>query len=359
MAHGWVRSEFGPTAVPAYLVGAGALAAVTYGYVAVSGIRLAEGRIVVDGFVELLMLGIPAVGLLYAGYWLHDAGFDPDHVWRIGGFAVAGSLLGASITAVALVGIPTPTLDTAATFALFVSTATEGGLIGVLVGTFATTTAMLRHEEDAVGEYERLHALLRHNIRNRLTVLNGQVTRLAEGTGGYDADAMAAVEAQVQAIDDLLAATKLATDAVGARLEPSPVDLVDVVASQVRLLESGRDVEVTAELPDRAPVRAGHLLGPVIENLLDNAVEHNDAPTPEVTVRVTTGAGQVRLEVADNGPGIPPAQREAVFEAGTGDGTGMGLYLARTIVERYGGTIELGANDPRGTVVTVTLAAAD
>lgn len=350
----------GPSVTPAFLVGAGSVAAATYGYVALSGTRLVDARVVVDGFVELVMLGVPAVGLLYAGYWVHDAGFDPNDVWRIGGFAVAGAVLGALGTVVALVAVPVPPLDAPATFALLVSTATEGSLLGVLVGTFAVTTGLHRRERANADEFEMLHALLRHNVRNRLTVLHGAVTRLAEGIDGDDPDRMAAIETQIAAIDGVLADTKTATEAIGSRAAPTPVDLVDVVTAQLGILESSHDeVTVTTDLPERATVRAGDLLAPVVENVLANAVEHNDAPTPEVAVSVTPGNGEVRLEVADNGPGIPVGRRGPAFEAGTGEGTGMGLYLARTIIERYGGTIELGDNVPRGTVVTITLPPAD
>lgn len=357
MAQAWSRSRLVPSATAAYLVGAGTVATATYGFLLRSETRLVEGRVVVDGFVEFLMLGLPAVGLLYAGYWMHDAGFAPNEVRRIGGFAVGGSALGGLVTGVALAAVPIPSLDAPATFALFVSTATEGGLLGVLVGTFAATRELLGRERAAAEEYEMLHGLLRHNVRNRLTVLSGHATRLAEGAG---ADGMAAIETQVEAIDDLLGATKLATEAIGGRAEPSPVDLVAVVERQCRLLESSHDaVAVTTDLPERAVVTGGDLLAPVVENLLENAVVHNDTPVPEVSVRVAVTDDTVRLAVADDGPGVPPDRRRAAFEAGTGDGTGMGLYLARTVIERYGGSVELGANEPRGTVVTVTLPRAD
>lgn len=74
---------------------------------------------------------------------------------------------------------------------------------------------------------------------------------------------------------------------------------------------------------------------------------------------VSVDGDHVRLAVADDGPGIPAGRHDELLDAGVGEGTGMGLYLVKTIVERAGGEIEIGDNEPRGTVVTVTLPRAD
>ncbi|MFB6192504.1 MAG: ATP-binding protein, partial [Haloarculaceae archaeon] len=105
-----------------------------------------------EGVIELLMLGIPALGLLYAGYWLRSAAFTPVQVWRIGQYALAGALLavcGATVVTAAVPGWPT---RTSSLLFLLASTGTEGALIGVLVRTFAAT--------DLLGEeLKRLRAM--------------------------------------------------------------------------------------------------------------------------------------------------------------------------------------------------------
>ncbi|MFB6354750.1 MAG: sensor histidine kinase, partial [Halobacteriales archaeon] len=291
-----------------------------------------------------------------AGVWLRTTAVDTDHVWRIGGYAAGGAVLAVAATALALLGPPAPSLGVASAFVLFVSTGTEGSLLGVLVGTFAVTTRQLRREREAAGEYETLLALLRHNLRNRLTVLGGHLTFVAEATGPEAADSVAAIESQLEAVETLLEDARVAAEAIGGSDTAEPVDLVAVVREQVGLLEESHDgVSVTVDLPGRARVRADDLLAPAVENVLSNAVEHHDRPDPEVSVDVEPVDGAVRLSIADDGPGVPAERRADVFEPGTGDGTGMGLFLAKTVVERYGGSIDLGGNDPRGTVVTITL----
>jgi len=76
------------------------------------------------------------------------------------------------------------------------------------------------------------------------------------------------------------------------------------------------DAELTIDVPDDVEVDADDLLGPVLENLLSNAVDHNDADTPQVQLETAVKDDIVLLFVRDDGPGIPAAEREACFEAG-------------------------------------------
>jgi two-component system sensor histidine kinase KdpD len=84
----------------------------------------------------------------------------------------------------------------------------------------------------------------------------------------------------------------------------------------------------------------------VLVNLMDNALKFSPAATP-IDVRLVTAEGGARIEVADQGPGVPEADRARLFERfyqahveGFRGGMGIGLYLAREIAERHGGRIE-------------------
>jgi signal transduction histidine kinase len=115
-------------------------------------------------------------------------------------------------------------------------------------------------------------------------------------------------------------------------------------------------------VPD-VDVLANEMLGSVFRNLLNNAVQHNDAETPVVEVDCDVRAEDVIVRVADNGPGIPDEQKERIFEKdrkGIGSsGTGMGLYLVRTLVEGYGGDVRVEDGEPSGSVFVVRLPRAD
>jgi two-component system sensor histidine kinase TctE len=104
------------------------------------------------------------------------------------------------------------------------------------------------------------------------------------------------------------------------------------------------------------------LMREALVNLIDNAIQYAGRGA-SVTVRVRTLAGQVLMEVEDNGPGLPEAEREHVFERfvrATQDGTGCGLGLAivREIVERHAGTVTLHSVVPQGVLARVSLPAA-
>jgi signal transduction histidine kinase len=104
----------------------------------------------------------------------------------------------------------------------------------------------------------------------------------------------------------------------------------------------------------------------VIFNLLDNAIRHTP-PGGSVTLSVRGGGQAVEVEVLDDGPGIPPADRAHAFEpffrgaedaARSGRGTGLGLAIARAIVHAHGGEMWLGAPAP-GARVCFSLPALD
>ena len=147
-----------------------------------------------------------------------------------------------------------------------------------------------------------------------------------------------------------------------ARLEPGlataprkPVDLADlareVVAAHAMRADAKR-VDLGAEAQGTAfVIGEREELRSLVENLVDNALRYAPPDTP-VTVSVRTEGDACRLTVVDAGPGIPPEEREKVFERFhrvPGDpttGTGLGLAIARAIVERHRGRITLAEAQP-------------
>jgi two-component system phosphate regulon sensor histidine kinase PhoR len=103
----------------------------------------------------------------------------------------------------------------------------------------------------------------------------------------------------------------------------------------------------------------------VVQNLVENAIKYSPDGGDVVVACASDGDGTVRIDVADEGIGIPPDQRDAIFEKfsrldpqmGRGiGGTGLGLYICRELVRQMGGTIIVGDNPRgRGSVFTVRL----
>lgn len=159
-----------------------------------------------------------------------------------------------------------------------------------------------------------------------------------------------------------------------ARTEPESVtgqhhtllDLVrlarEVTAELVpRALQRQVDLGYDEQEPER-PIEIrgiGLLLREALVNLIDNALRYA-GPGATVTVQVRVRDGLAELRVADNGPGIPPALRDKVFErffraTHEGNGCGLGLSIVKEIVERHGGRVSLSAVEPHGVQVHVRL----
>ncbi len=153
-----------------------------------------------------------------------------------------------------------------------------------------------------------------------------------------------------------------------AALAPTQFDLQrftqELVAQLVpRALRYEVDLGYDADQSGAIPVYANApLLREALTNLIDNAIRYAGSGA-EVTMRVSQDQGQAVIVVEDNGPGIPAAERERVFErfvraTHSGDGCGLGLSIVKEIVERHNGSVVLGDSVPRGLQVTIRLPSA-
>ena len=155
-------------------------------------------------------------------------------------------------------------------------------------------------------------------------------------------------------------------DAGGYRLTVGPLYVDEIVAECVRavsVLATTQDVQVVTAIQPDVSVRADDgLLGRLVTNLLDNAVQYTPSGG-SVTVEVKTDAAFVIITVSDTGPGIAPADRERVFERfvrldparSATSGAGLGLPIARWIAEQHGGTLTVGENAAGGCLFVVRL----
>ncbi|TML52951.1 MAG: GAF domain-containing sensor histidine kinase [Actinobacteria bacterium] len=149
-----------------------------------------------------------------------------------------------------------------------------------------------------------------------------------------------------QMTEDVLLAGRL--DHGDLRLEREPVDLAELVRTAVETMREQLPESVTLRIvPDGAVKAVGDpdRIEQVLLNLIDNAVKYSPRGG-EVTIATLPAEGRARVEVADEGLGIPPAEHGSVFEkfyrsrsVQVPTGTGLGLYICRELVRRMGGTI--------------------
>ncbi|MFB6138460.1 MAG: sensor histidine kinase [Halobacteriaceae archaeon] len=239
----------------------------------------------------------------------------------------------------------------------------EGEESPVMVGVTTDVTEQKERERSL----EVLNQVLRHDVRNHMNVMLGWLESAAAAAEG---DALAAIERARASGEQVVELTDVAGDLVevitcGAEMDLEPTRVGEVVETEVETLRrSHPEVDVSLRQPDEAvTVEANALLSSAVRNLLNNAVQHNDSDDPRVAVTVDADPETVRVRVADNGPGIPDAQKETLFTEGAAGmesaGTGMGLFLAREIAEAFGGDIDVADNEPRGTTFTIALPRAE
>jgi signal transduction histidine kinase len=166
-------------------------------------------------------------------------------------------------------------------------------------------------------------------------------------------------------VEDLLLVAQIEADRLELRTQP--VDLAELAAAAVEDVSAAaaeKRVSVTLDTDGPVPLEGDPArLGQVLDNLLSNAIKYT--PTGgAVVLSARDGDGQRRFEVSDNGIGIPQEELGQLFSrfyrASTATrreipGTGLGLVIARAIVEGHGGTISLESLEGAGTRVTVTL----
>jgi len=314
----------------------------------------------VGPLLALALDGVPALGLVYAGWWLRRADLDADHRWAVAVWSFGGVTLFTSVVGLTMsvrlfegrsVSEPTFTLLVAAVF---------GGLAGVLAGYYRVrAVADAARAEQASDTLAFVNSLIRHDLRNDMQVIRGYAAEIEDRDpeSAEAADHAAIVRRKADEAFERIEATGSLARTVAGDGEFEPVDLASAVADVAADLDRTTEATVRTDLPDRAPVTANAGLRSVVDNLAENAVEHNDADEPRVWLTVERDGAHTRLTVRDNGPGIPADERPSAYRAGERT-EGGGLRIATTLVDRYGGDLRVADRDADGSTVVVDLPSA-
>lgn len=225
--------------------------------------------------------------------------------------------------------------------------------------------ALLQRLGHALGGQRAFVADAAHELRSPLTALKLQITLLERAASDTERRAATqglaeGIERAARLVEQLLA---LARHEPGAPPVPvEPVDLAELVRATVAemvplALARGTALSLQAERPVTLQGDAA-ALGLLVRNLVDNALRHTPAGSP-VALSVEAAAEGARLQVDDAGPGIPPADRERVFDRfyrrapGDTEGSGLGLAIVRGVTEQHGARVTLGDSPLGGLRVTV------
>jgi signal transduction histidine kinase len=228
----------------------------------------------------------------------------------------------------------------------------------------ASLAALTQAEEDLRSSNEKLAAFavqVSHDLRTPLTAIMINTEMLsAEPAVSLDSDLQRVVHDSLRAgrrMDGMIQAM-LDHASLGAELGLTDVDLNALVPEVLDEVVAGREPLPVVRVGDLPVVRAdAHHLYALMQNILTNAVKFTpDGVTPEIDVTGRAANGSWRIEVHDNGIGVPEDAREQVFDlfsrsSSTARGHGIGLATARRIVEAHRGRIGLDPRSEGGTTV--------
>lgn len=227
-----------------------------------------------------------------------------------------------------------------------------------------------------LAESEQLRAnLLRaisHDLRTPLTSISGNASNLLSNSAHFDEATRQQIYTDIyedsmwliNLVENLLSATRIEEGRMTLHTSTELLeDIVEEALSHSRRKAHHHHISSVCQ-DELLLVRAdARLIVQVLVNIVDNALKYTP-PGSSICVATCKQGNMAQIEIADDGPGIPPEDREKIFDkfycgsntiADNRRSIGLGLYLCRAIVEAHGGTISVSDNHPRGTVFRFTL----
>lgn len=336
---------------PPALAGAAAGAATALAYAAVSGMPAAEvGHLAwlfgISALITALTVAVAA--RLLAGASLR---------WRLTGVAVAGALVGlANLAVLAALMLVDP--DDALLVAVLLIYS-----LGAGIGTaLALARPSAQAVERAVEEQRRdLITAVSHDLRTPLASLTAMIAAIddavvedPETVRRYAGEMRTSVGALNALVDDLFELIRLDAAALEREAAATVGDVVGAAIAACGGSASEKGLRIEASLDGADEAVCSPRLERVVQNLIQNAIRHTPG---DGTVRVEArrGPGEVRVLVSDDGEGIRPESLDRIFEpfwrgdtARSSAGSGLGLTLAKRIVEAQGGQIRVDSAPDHG-----------
>jgi PAS domain S-box-containing protein len=216
-----------------------------------------------------------------------------------------------------------------------------------------------------------------HQLRTPLTIIKGNLEMVLEGDVGPISDAQKDLlsdsykgnERMIKLINDLMDAAKIDEGKFVVALESAQLeDVVKEIVSEISPLAVTKKVQLSYDYPPKplSPVKINRLkVKQVLQNLIVNAIQYSSVGDKgKVNVEIKEDDGFLKFMVKDNGVGIPAAEQDKLFERffrgsnvtkmDPGGGTGLGLYIAKAIVEQSGGKIWFESKEGEGTAFYAT-----
>ncbi len=237
--------------------------------------------------------------------------------------------------------------------------------LGELAESFNRMTSNLQESEEI---RRRMIGDIAHELRTPLTVLSGEVEAIREGVYEPTDEKLEEIQEDINLLNRLVEDLRELTLAEAGELELNrgPADLTELVRRSARGLSdlvTETNVELKTDLPETLPEIEldADRISQVINNLVKNAIRHTESG--EVRISLEERPEDIVVKISDTGAGIPEEKLEHVFDrfyradsARSGkDGSGLGLSIAKELVEAHDGEIWIDSEPGKGTTVSFSL----
>jgi len=330
--------------------------------------------LITDGVLSILFSAL----VIGAGYWAQTTDRPDWDIVRLAGWCLAGSVAVGGFelpTAVSLYAAETTEIEL---LRALTTAAARGAALGIAFGLFDIERRRTKRRgaelERQVDRLEEFASVVSHDLRSPLTVAKGNMELIGDNDA-VDEELIAHIEfahdRMSEIIEDSLALARGGNEVT----DPEPVELTEIAAQAWQTV--GGDDETLSVATERQFDADPERLLRLLENLFRNAIEHgadgddsddgdpiaaglpddygDDEPSESVLDGLSITVGELTdaegFYVADNGDGIPEAEREDVFEAGvssSGTGSGLGLAIVRRIAQAHGWTVSVTDADGGG-----------
>lgn len=219
-----------------------------------------------------------------------------------------------------------------------------------------------RRERERLEEADSLRrtflASLAHDFRTPLTVITGRLAMLVQDRPDA-CDALAAAQRLDRMMTDLVEAARIEAGSLVPAMES--VDLIDAIGAAIEGLTVPQGIAVLRKVPVDLPFVTADpvLLHHIIVNLTDNALRH---AASDVTFAARVAGANILFSVSDDGPGIPEAERDRIFErfvrlegSDRTSGSGLGLAIVKGFADAMGMTVSVDATPSDRTCFTLTI----
>lgn len=219
-------------------------------------------------------------------------------------------------------------------------------VIGRKIGSSIERTLLIQQLEEAKRETNLYLDILSHDIRNAENVSGLYIDHLINMLEGETKEYAQRIRSSIRKSTEILRNVSTIRRIHHEPTMLAPVDLDQVIRGEIEIFPEIRFHYKGTDLM----VMADPLLPEIFTNLIGNAIKFGGSSV-EVTINVEESGDDVLISVEDTGPGIPDSMKEAVFmrfgrKKDKKSGQGLGLYITRTLIERYGGQIQVDDRVP-------------